>query len=126
MPKRIRAGPRWEQATRTTINRARHQPTGPHCRICRQPINLNLPYRRPDGTIEPNYRTIDHIIPLAYGGPPYDPDNLALAHLKCQRTQGGTIAAHLAKQRTRHKRRTTNRPNQQRTPTQIHPPHHKR
>ena len=47
------------------------------CAICGMPVDFTLKYPNPMSA------TIDHIIPIKYGGHPSDIDNLQLAHLRC-------------------------------------------
>jgi 5-methylcytosine-specific restriction endonuclease McrA len=57
---------------------------GKPCWICRQPIDLTIPWRDPyTGAANPWSATIDHLQPLARGGDPLDPTNLAAAHRRC-------------------------------------------
>lgn len=50
---------------------------GTDCGICGQPVDMDLAY--PDLM----RGSVDHIIPVALGGPLSDPENLQLAHLRC-------------------------------------------
>ena len=49
------------------------------CGICGKPVDFQKKYPHP---MSPS---IDHIIPVAKGGHPSDPDNLQLAHWICNR-----------------------------------------
>ncbi|WP_152203638.1 HNH endonuclease [Georgenia thermotolerans] len=51
---------------------------GTDCSICGDPVDMTLRY--PDGMCP----SIDHVIPRAKGGT-NDPENLALAHMQCNR-----------------------------------------
>ena len=69
-------------ATRNTTTRDRNRRAiargKPPCGICEQPIDYTLPH------LDPMAFTIDHVIPLALGGPD-DLGNLQAAHRKCNR-----------------------------------------
>lgn len=58
---------------------------GANCSICGQPIDMTLKF--PD----PWSATTDHIIPVNKGGHPSDPDNLALAHFRCNRLKSDKL-----------------------------------
>ena len=55
------------------------------CAICGMPINKRLKF--PD----PMSATVDHIIPIARGGHPSDPQNLQAAHLICNQVKGSRL-----------------------------------
>ena len=73
MTKRKHNGAQWRHL------QARIKATQDTCHLCGQPINKTL-HHLDDWAYE-----IDHIIPLAQGGPEYDINNLAAAHRKCNR-----------------------------------------
>lgn len=56
------------------------------CGLCRQPIDRTLQY--PHGMSV----SLDHVIPLAHGGP-HTYSNVQAAHLRCNREAGSRIAA---------------------------------
>jgi 5-methylcytosine-specific restriction endonuclease McrA len=60
--------------------RARHQP----CHLCGQPIDQTLPrnHRYPLSS------SVDELTPIAYGGDPLDPANLAESHRVCNLSRG--------------------------------------
>lgn len=51
------------------------------CGLCSEPVDMAVQW--PD----PLSPTLDHIVPLALGGP-HDPDNVQLAHLTCNSIKG--------------------------------------
>ena len=59
------------------------------CAICGMPINKRLKF--PD----PMSATVDHIIPIARGGHPSDPQNLQAAHLICNQLKGAKTTIEL-------------------------------
>lgn len=52
------------------------------CQLCFKPVEKGSGYRLPDGSVNKEYATIDHIIPLSKGGPDTF-ENVQLAHLSC-------------------------------------------
>jgi 5-methylcytosine-specific restriction endonuclease McrA len=77
---------------RNTATRDRHRAQirrgRPPCHICGQPINYDLPY------LHPLEFVVDHVIPLALGGPD-TLGNKAAAHRTCNRTKGDRLAVEL-------------------------------
>lgn len=67
---------------RSTATRDRHRAmirrNEPPCHLCGQPIDYTLPY------LDPFEFTVDHVIPLAKGGPDTI-ENKAAAHRQCNR-----------------------------------------
>ena len=57
--------------------RDRLKASGAPCYWCAAPIDLALPWWHPAS------HTVEHIVPLAAGGAPLDPANLASAHRLC-------------------------------------------
>lgn len=55
------------------------------CGICGKPVDFTKKYPHP---LSP---CIDHIIPVAKGGHPSDPDNLQLAHWTCNRQKSDKL-----------------------------------
>lgn len=72
---------------RTEFERAKKRilKTQSVCGICGMPVDKKIKY--PD----PMSACIDHIIPLAKGGHPFDPDNLQLAHSMCNRQKSDKL-----------------------------------
>ena len=64
---------------RQTIMRGR-----PPCALCGEPIDYSLPHG------DPGEFTIDHIIPIARGGPD-TLSNLQAAHRECNRRKGAGV-----------------------------------
>lgn len=64
----------------------------PHCVLCGKWIDVTLPMKDPI-TKEFNKLAveIDHIVPLARGGRPYDQENLQLSHAGCNRKKGARM-----------------------------------
>lgn len=73
---------------RSTTLRDKHRATiargQPPCAICGQPIDYTLPHDNPMAY------TVDHIIPIAAGGPD-TLNNLQPAHRDCNRQKGDKI-----------------------------------
>lgn len=65
--------------------RARILNTETICAICGMPVDKSLKFPHP---MSP---TIDHIVPVSLGGHPSDPDNLQLAHLKCNQVKSSRL-----------------------------------
>lgn len=61
-------------------DRRRLRRPGAACHICGQPIDLELPY------LDPGEFVIDHVVPLAKGGPDVL-GNKAPAHRSCNRSK---------------------------------------
>ena len=59
---------------------------GFRCHLCRKPVDMSLSGRHPQGP------TADHLVPVACGGGD-DPQNIRLAHSRCniKRGVGGTV-----------------------------------
>lgn len=74
---------------RTAFERAKKKiyATQSVCGICGQPVDFSLKYPHPMSAC------IDHIIPVAKGGHPSDPDNLQLAHWMCNRQKSDKLFA---------------------------------
>ncbi len=75
-----RYGPRWAAARAAVLARQTH------CGICGLLVNKRLSGRHPLGP------TVDHIIPVAKGGPLYALANLQLAHRRCNEQKGSSRA----------------------------------
>lgn len=56
----------------------------PVCHLCSEAIDLRLPANSADSW------TLDHIMPLKAGGDPWDENNLAPAHRRCNSSKGGS------------------------------------
>ena len=67
------------KAVRTRA-RTLHRATGMPCWICGKPINYNAPH------LDPGEFVVDHIIPIARGGPDVI-ENTAPAHRACNRAK---------------------------------------
>ena len=65
---------------------------GNPCALCGQPIDYSLTtYIDPkDGRRKPHPRRfeVDHIVPIAQGGDPFDPANVQAAHRICNQRKG--------------------------------------
>lgn len=70
-------------------NRKRILAEGEVCALCGLPIDKKL--RFPD----PMSATVDHIVPIAKGGHPSDPQNLQIAHLICNQIKGSKTVIEL-------------------------------
>ena len=55
------------------------------CGICGKPVDFTLRYPHPMSAC------IDHIVPIAKGGHPSDPENLQLAHWTCNRQKSDKL-----------------------------------
>lgn len=55
------------------------------CGLCDLPVDLELAW--PD----PLSKSLDHVVPLSRGGA-HDPDNVQLAHLRCNTAKGNRAA----------------------------------
>ena len=71
---------------RNTVRRDRHRASlaklEAPCHICGKPIDYSLPYRLPDGTVNPWSFVADHVNAYARGGPDTIENKLA-AHAHC-------------------------------------------
>lgn len=81
-----RSGRPWRRAQAVVRAQVRdhHRP----CHLCGHPIDLTLP-----ATHRQSF-TVDHLDPLALGGPPRDLDRLAPAHRSCNSRRGTTTVEH--------------------------------
>lgn len=70
---------RYRNGHRTRELRARVIASEANCRLCGQPVDKTI--RNPD----PAAPVIDHLIPIARGGPEYERSNLGLMHRACNR-----------------------------------------
>jgi 5-methylcytosine-specific restriction endonuclease McrA len=75
-------------AARSTTRRDKHRATirrrRPPCYLCGEDIDYRAHY------LEPDAFTLDHVIPLARGGPD-TLDNIAPAHRKCNRDKSDRL-----------------------------------
>lgn len=55
------------------------------CGICGKPVDFEAKFPAPLSPV------IDHIVPIAKGGHPYDIDNLQLAHFCCNRAKSDKL-----------------------------------
>lgn len=62
--------------------RARLKAEGRPCHLCGQPIDYSLPAG------DPMSFELDHVVPLARGGDPYDYGNAAASHRICNQRKG--------------------------------------
>ena len=81
------SGRAWQQLTHRL-----KQTLPPLCRRCGQPINLALPPNHPQAW------TAGHIVDLARGGHPTDPNNLAPEHRSCNSSAGARLGNRRRKQ----------------------------
>jgi 5-methylcytosine-specific restriction endonuclease McrA len=68
-------------STQRNKDRARIRRGQPACHICGNPIDYTLPY------LDPGEFVVDHVVPLAKGGPD-TLANKAAAHRACNRAKG--------------------------------------
>ena len=69
---------RWQTETRRWL--AETQPT--LCALCLRPLTPHAPARTPDAT------EVDHRVPIALGGDPWDPANWQATHKRCNASKG--------------------------------------
>jgi hypothetical protein len=74
-----RTGRPWRTAAAAVRAQVR---AGAPCWICHRPIDLSLPPRSPWSF------SVDHVVPLQYGGAELDPSNLRPSHLGCNARRG--------------------------------------
>jgi 5-methylcytosine-specific restriction endonuclease McrA len=59
------------------------------CWLCGHPIDLTLPYRDPlTGRVNALSWSLDHVVPVARGGPTVDRANARAAHYGCNSARG--------------------------------------
>src|SRR5262249_55547089 len=56
-----------------------------HCWICRRWVDQSLHHT------DPMSRSVDHVIPLWFGGAPLDRSNCRLAHRRCNTVRGNRM-----------------------------------
>lgn len=71
-----KAGVEWEKVDFKTLFR-----TQVFCAICDKPMNFTT------GQSDPDYVSVDHIIPFSAGGP-HKLDNIQLTHIRCNKGKG--------------------------------------
>jgi 5-methylcytosine-specific restriction endonuclease McrA len=103
---RGRQGRAWWKLTKQI--RAEVEMYGLPCHLCGKPIDLTLHH------LHPRSFTVDHIIPLADGGPEVDRDNCAPACRGCNSAKANRARAR-KRQRTQHLMQTNKEQNTQRT-----------
>ena len=79
-PKQIRSSRRWKRLAMAAC------PPGTICPRCGRQIIHGLPKGHPAGP------SADHIIPLAKGGAPFDPANVAPLCAKCNREKSDKLS----------------------------------
>ncbi|WP_165247501.1 HNH endonuclease [Adlercreutzia sp. ZJ141] len=74
---------RWSSNGNATRKmRARLRAEGRPCHLCKQPIDYSLPPG------DPWSFELDHVVPIARGGDPYDYTNVDAAHRICNQRKG--------------------------------------
>lgn len=63
-------------------DRAALAKAGASCHICGRAIDYTIPYRRPDGTVNPDSFVADHVVAYARGGADHI-GNKRAAHARC-------------------------------------------
>lgn len=69
---------------------------GAPCHICGRPIAYDLPYRNPDGTVNPESWVADHVQALARGGAD-SLGNKAAAHARCNSAKSDKTYANIVR-----------------------------
>lgn len=70
--------------------RTRHRATGAACHICGEPIDYTLKWPNPRSFV------VDHLIPIAKGGP-HTFENTAAAHAECNSKKRARLIAPIIK-----------------------------
>lgn len=84
-------GQSWNQASwKLAVKRAKAS-KDPVCGECHTFIDVTLPMKLPDGSMNPLACEVDHIVPTSRGGALYDLDNLRLLHMRCNRKKGAKM-----------------------------------
>lgn len=65
---------------------------GTDCGICGEPVDMDLRRYAPGGLM---CASVDHVLPRARGGT-HDPENLQLAHLRCNMVKSDRVASSVA------------------------------
>ena len=73
---------------------------GDVCHICGLPIDYSLP------ALHPYSFEIDELVPISYGGSPYDLDNLAASHRICNERRGNKLINNVNKTSTQQLKRS--------------------
>lgn len=79
-------GSTWERETWKEVRKRAIASKDPICAICGGEIDMDAPQ------YHPNSCEVDHIIPVARGGAPYDIDNVQLTHMRCNRQKSTKMA----------------------------------
>jgi len=81
----VRSDVRYQRARKAYLREAKA--LGLPCARCREPIDYDRPWTQGD----PEYPTINHRIPLAHGGDPYDADGFEPMHYGCNSGLGAGV-----------------------------------
>lgn len=76
----------WREARQRAIHSKPH-----YCAECHIWIDVTLPMVDEQGKRNALAIEVDHIIPLARGGAPYELTNLQLTHMRCNRKKGSKM-----------------------------------
>lgn len=86
---RGRRGVAWQRYRALVF--ARHTVNGvASCQICGGPVDMAEPYRR-GRKVNPEAPTLQHVVALEHGGGLLDVANGAVAHLRCNSSEGARI-----------------------------------
>lgn len=85
-------GEQWNQASWASARRRAIASKDPVCVRCHNFIDVTLPQKLADGSLNPLAVEVDHITPIIRGGLPYEMENLQLLHMRCNRQKGSKMA----------------------------------
>lgn len=74
-----RSDPRYQRARRAYL--AECKALGMPCARCGRAIDYDMPWT--PGAPHPDYPTVNHRIPIAHGGDPFDPNGYEPMHFRC-------------------------------------------
>lgn len=89
-------GENWNQAAWKEVRHRAIHSLEPYCAECTKWIDITLPMVNENGDRNLLSVEVDHIIPIARGGPPYEITNLQLTHMRCNRKKGAKMRADYA------------------------------
>lgn len=79
----VRSDPRYQRARKAYLAEARA--LGLPCASCGRPIDYDMPWDQADSVA---YPTVNHRVPLAQGGDPFDPEGFEPMHYGCNSSLG--------------------------------------
>lgn len=77
----VRSSARWQKVRAEVLRDASH------CAVCFRALDFNAPARSPRAP------SVDHVLPLAHGGEPFERTNLQAVCVSCNSRKGASLGA---------------------------------